>query len=231
MANYNEKTFRKFMDMYHVEGQLITGKSNNGNGNVIAMNCGRYQFKGLSQFTKLNIELLIQAIACDGIEKAYQEHTYRNSVAKQKINEAHGRTNEERQSHENKQEMTYARLLDHRIQFVGNTLSNVYNELFMYEKDFQDWHTKDLSRYSTKTFIIDTPIKAWFKCLSWYHKNPIETGKELIKTGYMRILRGYPIPHKKLMAHTWAWAKLNKIECTEQQMIKAVNKFCELVGV
>lgn len=127
--------------------QLIMGSAKNGK-NVNAILVGGYKFDRLSNLTKAEIDIIMDDIACNGVAVAYEHHTYgRNSVAKQKVNEGHGRTDDERIAYLLKQMMTYAKRFS-GIQFIGQTMESVFDQLIEREsltleqwvKGMRDWH-------------------------------------------------------------------------------------------
>lgn len=130
--------------------QLIMGADKSGR-NVKALLIGGYMFDKLSQYgldgDDLIIELM-QNIACHGVAKAYEMHvSNRRSVAKQKVNEAHGRSEGERFNYLIDQIMTYGKRFKN-IQFVGQTTESVFDQMIAYQdltltdwvKGMKDWH-------------------------------------------------------------------------------------------
>ena len=109
MSTKNDKAFKEAEKMLNNKGfypQIITGKNPT---NVIAMVVSGYKFDRLSGFIKSDALELARDIIENGVAKAYEHHTYnRNSTAKQKINDAHGRSYRECTENHNTQEMTYA---------------------------------------------------------------------------------------------------------------------------
>ena len=74
------------------------------------------------------------------------------SVAKQKVSEAWGFTEEARQAHRDEQERTYADNINHLIQLKGRKISDVFNDYMHYQEmnnllEYKQW--------------IET-VKAWY---------------------------------------------------------------------
>ena len=150
MAVSNLNKFKASAIKYGVkEYQLIMGADKSGR-NVKGMLVDGYMFDRLSLYGLSgtdDIDELMQAIACD-VAKAHEAHVSgRNSVAKQKVNEGHGRSNDERFSYLLKQMMTYAKRFD-GVQFIGQTMESVLDQLVNREdmtldrwvKGMRDWH-------------------------------------------------------------------------------------------
>lgn len=149
MANMNLNSVVKSAQEHNVtDYQLIMGNSKSGK-NVNAILIGGYKFDCISNLTKVEIDTIMDDIACNGVAVAYEHHTHgRNSVAKQKVNEGHGRSNEERFAYLLQQMMTYAKRFS-GIQFVGQTMESVFDQLIEREdlmtldrwvKGMIDWH-------------------------------------------------------------------------------------------
>lgn len=136
MSTVNMKQAKKWSTYYGVTCQLIEGK-NPLNCQAVIVNGKRI---ATSNMNGLQLEMLFSDIACG-------QHVDGSSVAKQKINEAHGRTNEERLSYFIKQLMTYANRFD-GVQFIGQSMESVLNQMVKNQsltltdwvKGMQDWH-------------------------------------------------------------------------------------------
>ena len=113
MANRNRVATIKAMVENNVVGQVITGKNPD---NVVAVVVGGYKFDRLANTTRDELDALMASIACN-LKEAYMAHVERrSSCAKQKINDAHGRSYRECSINHDTQEMTYADRF-HNIQF------------------------------------------------------------------------------------------------------------------
>lgn len=167
MATMNLNSIVKSAQEHNVtEYQLIMGSSKSGK-NVNAILVGGYKFDRLSNLTKAEIDIIMDDIACNGVAVAYEHHTYgRNSVAKQKVNEGHGRSNDERLAYLLEQMMTYAKRFS-GVQFIGQTMESVFDQLIEREtitleqwvKGMKDWHgvnakAKVLDAIKNKTMHI-----------------------------------------------------------------------------
>ena len=210
MANYNVSAFKKSAQEHNITGyQLILGKSK---GNVIGMLYGGYQFDRVSIFTKLEIDMLMEDIACNGAEVAYKNHVSgRRSVAKQKVNEAHGRMDGERIENFLNQFMTYADPFKN-IQFKGQTWISVLNQLVEREQD------SEISE-----------VKNWIKSMQdWHAGNAKQVVMSLINKGDVRILNGHVIPQKTFERFLEQFCKENGYsELDEVKMNELINKYCE----
>lgn len=157
MAVSNLNKFNKYAQQYNIgEYQLIMGADKKGR-NVKGMLVSGYMFDRLSQFGLSgddDIQELMQNISCYGAAKAYEMHVNgRNSVAKQKVNEAHGRSNDERTGYLIQQLMTYGKRFKN-IQFVGQTMEGVFDQIVENEtitvaqwvEGMKDWHGSNAKR-------------------------------------------------------------------------------------
>ena len=142
MSNYNSVTFEKAIMASGIPCQIVTGKNPR---TVIALNIGGYTVNGCSVWTKVEIEAFFDYCKCHGIDEAVK------SVAKQKINGAHGRTREEELRNHEAQEMTYA--TNTTVQFYRRTLYDVF---CMYcGLDMVDDDRKRLDRVFTVSNLIE----------------------------------------------------------------------------
>ncbi len=151
MANMNLNSVVKSAQEHGIKDyQLIMGNSKSGK-NVNAILIGGYKFDCISNLTKVEIDTIMDDIACNGVAVAYEHHTHgRNSVAKAKVNEGHGRSNEERFAYLLQQMMTYAKRFS-GVQFVGQTMESVFDQLIEREdltldrwvKGMIDWHGRN----------------------------------------------------------------------------------------
>lgn len=128
MATANRKSFEKGIFERGLQAQIILSNSKNQN-NVVAIIVDGYKFDRLSLYTKIDVDILLDDITCNGTQKAYEHHTCkRSSVAKQKVNEAHGRTESETQNNQDMQGMTYADVLQN-IQHLNKTWVEVLQQV------------------------------------------------------------------------------------------------------
>ena len=171
MANMNLNSIVKSAQEHGVtDYQLIMGSSKSGK-NVNAILIGGYKFDRISNLTKCEIDIIMDDIACNGVAVAYEHHTYgRNSVAKQKVNEGHGRSNDERFAYLLKQMMTYAKRFN-GIQFVGQSMESVFDQLIEREsltldrwvKGMIEWHGSNakalvLNAIGKSMHIVDNKV-------------------------------------------------------------------------
>ena len=148
MANKNYNGCMKAINETGVQAQVLTGKNSY---NVIAVLVQGYKFDSLANFNSQDFMDLFQSIKCEGVESAYNAHTYgRNSSAKQKVNDAHGRSYRESAVNHMVQDMTYADRFS-GVQFKRN----LYDVLVMYCKldvdaelfpSFRDYDYKDFAK-------------------------------------------------------------------------------------
>ena len=218
MATMNKNGFIKSAQEHNITGyQLIMGKAKN---NVIGMLYGGYQFDRLSLFTRLEIDMLMDDIACNGAQVAYEHHTVnRKSVAKQKVNEAHGREDGERIVNYIMQFMTYADPFKN-IQFKGQTWVGVLNQLVEREQE------SEISK-----------VANWVENMKdWHASNAKRIVFELINNKDIRILNGHVIPEKTFERFLGQFCKENNLkEFKDTEMKELINKYCErfqeVVGV
>lgn len=218
MATMNKNGFIKSAQEHNITGyQLIMGKAKN---NVIGMLYGGYQFDRLSLFTRLEIDMLMDDIACNGAQVAYEHHTYnRKSVAKQKVNGAHGREDGERIVNYIMQFMTYADPFKN-IQFKGQTWVSVLNQLVEREQE------SEISK-----------VANWVENMKdWHAGNAKRIVFELINNKDVRILNGHVIPEKTFERFLNQFCKENNLKELESEKAKElINKYCErfqeVVGV
>lgn len=216
MANYNLGSFNKMAQKYNVTGhQLIMGKAN---GNVIGMLLGGYKFDSLGNFTKLDIDMLFSTIACKGVAEAYKEHTYgKNSVAKQKVNNAHGRMDGERLVNFLEQSMTYADPFAN-VQFKGHTWISVFNQLVE----------------SRKCEVVK--VENWKESMKHWHENSVAVVERMLNNKEIRVFDGYAIPSEVFKKFLNKYCEENNYNTLPEDkmnyMIDSYEKrFNEVVGV
>lgn len=175
MANYNIGSFNKISAQYNITGhQLIMGKAK---GQVIGMLLDGYKFDGLGNFIKSDIDMLFSTIACKGVAEAYKEHTYgKTSVAKQKVNPAHGRMDGERLMNFLEQGMTYADPFAN-VQFKGHTWVSVFNQLV-------DTRRCESVKYEN-----------WVNSMREWHVNSKLVVERMLNDKEIRVIDGYAIPN------------------------------------
>ena len=162
MANNNRRTFEKVAEANNIKQfQLVLGKNPN---NVIALNIGGFTFDRLSLYTRCEIELLMEDIACNGATEAYKnfmDARNASSASKQKVFSGHGRSRNEVKTHELEQEMTYADRF-FNIQFAGQSLPHVLwqytiyngNECMGLAKSYKGFHKNCTVEDIRNNFII-----------------------------------------------------------------------------
>lgn len=186
MANRNRVATIKAMVENNVQGQIITGKNPD---NVVAVIVGGYKFDRLANTTRDELDALMASIACD-LKEAYTAHVERrSSCAKQKINEAHGRSYRERAIHHDTQEMTYADRFQN-IQFVGQTISHVLWQYVVEDtgcsiESIREWEVDDdnFIKINQTYYNIENMFEVIDKWLEVNHKGCTKDAKlEIVKT-------------------------------------------------
>ena len=208
MAMSNRKSFENLLSQKNLNAQIILGNSKKQD-NVNAIIVSGYKFDRLSLFTKVEIELLLDDIICNGVQKAYEHHTYkRSSAAKQKINVAHGRTDMEIQNNQDVQDMTYADVLEN-IQHVGRTWTEVLYQVFVRD-------TSPLVR-----------LDKWVECLQHFHgKNYKNVIKEIAnKTVY--LINNHVYCDYAFRENLKKCAEVNGYEFSEETMTNMIKMFVQ----
>ena len=205
MANMNLKQFNEQALLHGVTMQLIMGKAKN---NVIGMLCGGYKFDRLGNFTKCEIENLMQEIACEGVQKAFENHNFnRFSVAKSKINEAHGRTRMEVGFNQLDQSMTYADGIKKLVQFKGRNMTSCLDTLHDIKIRHEDIRHENINEYKT-----------WVQhVINWYVEDNKSKGLGIAKSVIMnglknkqfRIIDGIVYTRWELQQFMQTWLEVN----------------------
>ena len=208
MANMNRASFIKSAQNHNIsEYQLILGKCPN---NVIGFLYGGYKFDRVSTFTKCEIEMLMDDIACNGVVKAYENHTYnRNSKASHKISDAHGRMDGERIVNYFLQLRTNASPFTN-IQFKGHTWISVLNQLVERESDART-----------------SELNYWCHSMRDFHTNAKKVCIELVKSKQVRVLNGHVIPEQTFRRFLNQWVDENKIKGLDDNKMDAmIDMYC-----
>ena len=199
------KQARKWQAHYNVPCQLIAGASET--------NCKAVMYGGTmiktSNYNGLMFEQLFEKLACGQVADAC-------SVAKQMINDAHGRSREESLAHYVKQEMTYADSMD--MQFVGRTLAEVLQQAM-------NKHVDD-SRYDLNA------VHHWIKTMKDFHgADTIKIAKRMIAKKEVRIVNDKVIASKFFYNAIDEWVKANGYKAiADDKKIEILDKYCELIG-
>ena len=213
MAVNNFKKFNESAQKHNVKDfQLIMGSSKSGR-NVKGMLIGGYMFDRLSLYGLSgtdDIDELMQNIACHGVAKAYEMHVSgRNSKAKQKTSNAHGRFNGERLIHYLEQLMTYADPFEN-IQFKGQTWISVLNQLIERERDCK------LSE-----------VETWKDSMKEWHENSERVCKDLIESKQIRVIDGHAIPEKTFKRFIEKFCNENGYKVlSDSKMVEVIDAYC-----
>ena len=205
MANINMKPARKWQAHYNVPCQLIAGASET--------NCKAVMYGGMmiktSNYNGLMFEQLFEKLACGQVADAC-------SVAKQMINDAHGRTRRESLNHFVKQDMTYADSMD--MQFVGRTLAEVLQQALDKQIDESEYDLND--------------VHNWIKTMKDFHKaDTVAVVKRMIAKKEVRIVNNKVVASKFFYNAIDEWTKANDYKAiTDDKKIKILDKYCELIG-
>jgi len=212
MAISNLNKFNKYAQEYNIgEYQLIMGADKKGR-NVKGMIIGGYTFDRLSLYENEEIIELMENIKCNGVAKAYEMHVNnRRSVAKQKVNEAHGRSNDERMDYLLQQLMTYGKRFN-GIQFIGQTMESVLDQIVECET---------------------TTTAQWVEGMKdWHGSNAKRLVFEALQNGRMHIINGTAICDSTLRDAISRYAKENKCnEPTEEQKTKMIKVYIAGLGI
>ena len=205
MANINMKQAKKWQAHYNVPCQLIAGASET--------NCKAVMYGGTmiktSNYNGLMFEQLFEKLACGQVADAC-------SVAKQMINDAHGRSREESLAHYAKQEMTYADSMD--MQFVGRTLAEVLQQA--------------LDKQIDKSGYDLNEIHNWLNTMKDFHgADTIKVAKRMIAKKEVRIVNNNVVVSKFFYNAIDEWVKANNYKAiADNKKIEILDKYCELIG-
>ena len=205
MANINMKQARKWQAHYNVPCQLIAGASET--------NCKAVMYGGMmiktSNYNGLMFEQLFEKLACGQVADAC-------SVAKQMINDAHGRTRRESLNHFVKQDMTYADSMD--MQFVGRTLAEVLQQALDKQIDESEYDLND--------------VHNWIKTMKDFHKaDTVAVVKRMIAKKEVRIVNNKVVASKFFYNAIDEWTKANDYKAiADDKKIEILDKYCELIG-
>lgn len=214
MAVFNLKGFNESAKQHNITNyQLIMGSSKSGK-NVKGMIVDGYTFDRLSLYTREDIDMLMEDIACNGAKEAYTNHVNgRSSKAKQKVSEAHGRFEGERLANYLQQIMTYADPFEN-IQFKNQTWVNVLNQLVERE-----------------TACKQTELGAWKASMREWHANSETVCNSLIESKQIRIIKGHVIPEKTFKRFLEKFCNENNFKIiSDEKMLQAINSYCAKVA-
>ena len=218
VSNFNK--FNKYAQEFNVTGyQLIMGADKSGR-NVKGMLIGGYTFDRLSLYGldgDDQIIELMQNIACHGVAEAYKMHVEgRKSVARQKINEAHGRSHDERACHGLEQLMTYADSYEN-VQFKGRTLTDVFNQLLDRNMDMEV-----------------CKVSHWVETMKDFHgfNKAKKLVFEMLNNKTIRVIDEHVVCDKTFRIYIDKWTDENgKARVNEDLKTQAIEKFCNAIGV
>jgi hypothetical protein len=168
-----------------------------------------------------------------GTQKAFEKFmACRSSVAKQKVNNAHGRTVMEALEHALNQGMTYADSIKPLIQLKGKNLSDALECL------------KDITE-SQETFLGENMnyYKTWVNhVIAWYtdkescklHAKGLELAKEFIMNalhnGDILIVNEHVYTRYCLENFIKLWADANSVKYSKEDINKAINEWVKVLG-
>ena len=231
MANRNRNAFTTVLLEKNINNaQIITGKNPD---NVIALNVQGYTFDRLSSFTKLDVELLADDIACMGAQKAFEAFmATRSSVAKQKVNNAHGRTVFEALEHALSQNMTYADSIKPLIQLKGKRLSDALECLKDITESQNTIFNENMNHY--KTWV--NHVIAWYtdKESCKFHAKGLELAKSFIMSalhnGDILIVNEHVYTRYCLENFIKLWADANSVKYSDEDVKKAIDEWVRALG-
>jgi hypothetical protein len=231
MANRNRNAFTTVLLEKNINNaQIITGKNPD---NVIALNVQGYTFDRLSSFTKLDVELLADDIACMGTQKAFEKFmACRSSVAKQKVNNAHGRTVIEALEHALAQNMTYADSIKPLIQLKGKRLSDALECLKDITESQNTIFDENMNYY--KTWVKH--VVAWYtdKESCKFHAKGVELAKNFIMNalhnGDILIVDEHVYTRYCLENFIKLWAESNSVKYSDADIDKAISEWVRALG-
>ena len=232
MANRNKNAFTTVLLEKNINNaQIITGKNPD---NVIALNVQGYTFDRLSNVSKLDVELLADDIACMGTKKAFEVFmANRSSVAKQKVNNAHGRTVLEVLENALNQEMTYADSIKPLIQLKGKRLSDALECLKDITESQNTIFNENMNYY--KTWVKH--VVAWYtdKESCKFHAKGLELAKNFIMNalhnGDVLIVNEHVYTRYCLENFIKLWAESNSVKYSKVEIDKAINGWVKALGV
>jgi hypothetical protein len=204
MGNMNSSAFRRISLQYGIPCQLELGKDPRS---TKGLHIGGYYVNGCSNWTVDMIDDFFAKAKKDGIHEAVQ------SVCKQKVNTAHGRTRMEQARHAGSQNGTYANRFE-QVQLYKRNLYDVFCMYCMLDTDVKFEFHKD---YDYKSFARS-------------YINVNYGNKELkiddIKNNYI-IVDDKVVAINNLIYVIDQWIKENKIqkEFSREEKIKAIRAF------
>ena len=204
MGNTNASAFRRISLQYGIPCQLVLGNDPRSTKGLII---GEYTINGCSNWTVDMIEDFFEKAKKDGIHEAVQ------SVCKQKVNTAHGRTRMEQARHAGSQNGTYANRFE-QVQLYKRNLYDVFCMYCMLDMDVEFEFHKD---YDYKDFA-----KSYINVNYGNKKLDIQD----IKDNYI-IVNDKVVAINNLIYVIDMWLKENKIEkvYSREEKIKAIRGF------
>lgn len=205
MGNMNTSAFKRISTEYGIPCQLVLGNDPKSTKGLII---DGYTINGCSNWTVSDIKDFFETCKCEGVQTAVQ------SVCKQKVNTAHGRTRMEQARHAGSQNGTYANRFE-QVQLYKRNLYDVFCMYCMLDTDVEfEFHYKDFD----------------YKDFAKSYINVNYGNKELkiddIKNNYI-IVDNKVIAINNLLYVIDMWLKENKIakEFSREEKLKAIRGF------
>ena len=191
---------------------ILSGSKQGDNGNAVIID--GYKFDRVSQYLKEDVTNFLDYVQKYGAKSAYEARMgLSNSVAKQKVNDAWGRTMSESAKHHNDQQFTYADGIKHLIQFKGQKLSDCLDALV------------DLTETSKSLFNGENmnDVRVWTRHMGAWHNPKILKCQELIKNKEVYVINGFIYTNYNLFQFIKLYAKSNNYMITDEQIQAKVN--------
>ncbi len=218
MAKNNLNGFNESARQHGISGyQLIMGGAKNGK-NVAGMLLEGYTFDTLTNYTREDIDMLMDNIKCMGVAEAYKEHIQgRNSKAKQKVSDANGRTDMERLVNLLDQSMTYADGVKHMIPLGSADLLTCMQCLVDIVEDSKNIMGENLNEVHT-----------WVERMKdWHSFNAKQKVFEMLTNRDIITLNGFVYTNYALVSLVKAWAKAQNKKVSPEQAQGFVNKWVD----
>ena len=224
MANNNMTCAVKTLSHFNINGiQLIPGKNPK---QCIGIIYGGTRIS-TSSFNTADFAALFGQIECTGSMPATL------SVAKQKVSEAWGRSQDNRDMHGEKQGMTYADNINFTIQLKGRKLSDVLNEYLNDGMNYKTWVESVIKWYTENEIIEDNEGNTISVVETDYNKG-LAKAKHVVynqlKTKQLYIVEGNVFSNYALTQLVKNWHGENDIPTNETNNQKIVYKAMERIA-
>lgn len=208
MATINMKQARKWANHYGISCQLIAGASETNCKAVIYKDM---QFK-TSNLTGVGFQELFEKLACGQNVEAC-------SVAKQMVNDAHGRTRSESLKNFLGQDMTYADPFEN-VQFKGQSLYGVLTQL--YDKTYN---------YTAFGECLTT-VEYWVDSMKDIHgADALNKIKEMINSKLTIVYDNHVFNSYMFKKFIDKWVSENgKDEISDDKKMMIIDKYFEMLG-